>query len=399
MKIINYIKNKGIKRAFQVLWQYKIEIVLEKVMLFFTKNKPLQDKIVIESHNDFDCNGGAFYDYLIKNKYNEKYKIVWLVRKRVKEKLPKNVTYVYLKRPSIIKAYHIVTYKFMTFDCEFANKYRNDQIVVYCNHGSMSLKNVIGKLFIPKETNYFLVPSKKYTPYLLNQFSLKKDDKRPISIGFPNHDSLLSNDNMELRKITDDNYDKVIIWMPTFRKLAGEKRIDGNMNEEIGVPLFNSLKEVESLNEFLKERKLLLIIKIHPKQDIKKLSLQDFTNIKILTGTITKELNIDIYKLLGNVDALISDYSSVTFDFLQVNKPIGYVFGDIKDYKLGMMDNDIEKYTAGKIINSVSDLYDFIIDVKDNKDIYYDKRLKLRNDIYEFHDTNSSERLAKLLKL
>lgn len=49
--------------------------------------------IVIESHNDFDFNGRAFYNYLVKNNYNEKYLIVWLLRNKnnAKRKKPKNV--------------------------------------------------------------------------------------------------------------------------------------------------------------------------------------------------------------------------------------------------------------------------------------------------------------------
>ena len=75
MNVIRYLKEKGVKRAFQVIWQYKLENILEKVVYIFTKNKPLQDKILIESHNDFDCNktiiwsiinsNGLFSNYII----------------------------------------------------------------------------------------------------------------------------------------------------------------------------------------------------------------------------------------------------------------------------------------------------------------------------------------------
>ena len=49
-----------------------------------------------ESHNDFDSNGGAFYNYLIQNEYNKKYKIVWLIKHKesLNVQLPKNVAYV-----------------------------------------------------------------------------------------------------------------------------------------------------------------------------------------------------------------------------------------------------------------------------------------------------------------
>ena len=82
MNPIKYLQENGVKRAMKVLYDYKLELLLEKIVFVFTKHKNLNDVIMIESHNDFDCNGGAFYNYLIKNGYNKKYKIVWLVRKK-----------------------------------------------------------------------------------------------------------------------------------------------------------------------------------------------------------------------------------------------------------------------------------------------------------------------------
>ena len=63
MNIVNYIKDKGLKRTILVIYQYKIDIVIQKILYLFLKNKKLKNIIIIESHNDFDANGGAFYDY------------------------------------------------------------------------------------------------------------------------------------------------------------------------------------------------------------------------------------------------------------------------------------------------------------------------------------------------
>ena len=73
MNPILYLKKNGIRHTINVIYKYKLEIILEKVMYLFTKNTKLKNTIVIESHNDFDCNGGAFYNYLIKNGYTRIY--------------------------------------------------------------------------------------------------------------------------------------------------------------------------------------------------------------------------------------------------------------------------------------------------------------------------------------
>ena len=83
MNPIKYLQENGVKRAMKVLYDYKLELLLEKIVFVFTKHKNLNDVIMIESHNDFDCNGGAFYNYLIKNGYNKKYKLLgWFEKKR-----------------------------------------------------------------------------------------------------------------------------------------------------------------------------------------------------------------------------------------------------------------------------------------------------------------------------
>ena len=66
MNVAKYIQEKGVKHTIQVIYQYKIDIILQKIMGVFLRNKPLKDIIMIESHNDFDSNGGAFYNYLIQ---------------------------------------------------------------------------------------------------------------------------------------------------------------------------------------------------------------------------------------------------------------------------------------------------------------------------------------------
>ncbi|MCR5147038.1 MAG: CDP-glycerol glycerophosphotransferase family protein [Clostridia bacterium] len=400
MRINKYLKEKGIKRAFQVLWQYKVQTFLDKMMYYFTKKKALQDKIIIESHNDFDCNGGAFYDYLIKNGYNSKYKIVWLLKnKKPKTKLPPNVECVQLFKPSFRRAYHVCTAKFFTFDCNVIKKIRKDQIFVYCSHGAGGLKNVKSKVPIPDNINYILIQSPQYAPIQTKQWGLNVEDKRFVYIGYPSFDILHSGDKSELSKITEKKYNKIILWMPTFRKGVGFNRNDSTKEQPLGIPLFNNLTEYMQINEFLKENDSLLIIKVHPMQDLNGLKINDMTNIKVLTGNRVKELNINNYRLMNCSDALISDYSGAAYEYLQTNKPLAYVLDDMKEYKLGFVVDNIHDLLAGYEIYNLNEFKDFIIDIVNNKDIYKEKREKIRKYVYNFTDNKNCERLAQLLGL
>lgn len=400
MNPIKYLKKNGIKHTLEIVYVYKLENILERLMYLVTRNIELKDTIMIESHNDFDCNGGAFYKYLIKNGYNRKYKIVWLVRKKVTDDLPENVETVPLYGPNLRKAYYVCTSKYFTFDCENVRKMRDNQIMVYCSHGAGGLKNAKGKLHVPPYVDYILVQSKAYAPIQANQWSVTYPDKRIIAIGYPAQDVFFDGSRSdEIQKITLQKYKKVILWMPTFRKGGGYHRNDSRKEQKLGIPLIETKEQYMKLNNYLAENNVFLIIKIHPKQDLENLKIKDESNIKVLTGETVKKLKIDNYALMKCADALISDYSGAAYEYLQLDRPIGYVLDDMNDYIAGFVVEDIHTLIAGAEIYNFEQLEAFIVNVVSENDSFKERRENLRDYIYEYHDANSSKRLAELLGL
>ena len=194
-------------------------------------------------------------------------------------------------------------------------------------------------------------------------------------------------------------FKKVILWMPTFRKGGGYNRNDSTKEQKLGIPLIESIEAYNYINNILKELDILLIIKIHPKQDLTDLKIGDLSNIIVLTGEKVKKINVDNYKLMKCTDALISDYSGAAYEYLQLDKPLAYVLDDMNEYKIGFVVEDIHQLIAGHEIYSIDDMVKFIKDISEENDIYREKRKKIRDYIYDYHDGNSCERLAKLLKL
>ncbi|WP_081594879.1 CDP-glycerol glycerophosphotransferase family protein [Thermoclostridium stercorarium] len=135
--------------------------------------------------------------------------------------------------------------------------------------------------------------------------------------GNPRNDLLFSDKNCKEMLGINNQYDKIILFMPTFRKSKIINRIDSTSD----FPIISS-KNISEINSFLKENKVLLVIKPHPYQnDIEFLNLE-FTNIIKFTNEDLAMKNVLLYELLGQVDALVTDYSSVYFDFLLTQKPI-----------------------------------------------------------------------------
>lgn len=401
MKLIKKIRTDGFIKTCKDIYEYQIDKYIVKMFKSILRNKPLQDIIVIESHNDFDCNGGAFYDFLIENEYNKKYKIVWLLKHPDKKtkKLPPNVECVSMFKPSIKKDYYNVIAKYFTSDNYNLKKQRLEQKFYYFSHGCGGLKNVKGKIIIQDDFDYVLFQSEKYAPIQSEQYSLKYPSKRIVCLGYPTHDVMYKADGNEINKVVSKKYDKVIIWMPTFRRGGGIGRNDSLIEQPLGIPLLRKLDQYVLLNNYLKKRNSFLIIKIHPMQDLTNLKIKNMSNISVLTGEEVKQKHIDNYRLLPCTDAMISDYSGIAYEYLQLDKPIAYVLDDMNEYKLGFVTEDIDSLLAGEKIFSFEDFLGFIDDVVNEDDKYKVKREQIRDYIYKYHDGKSCERIAKFMGL
>lgn len=398
MNPLAYLRKNGIKRALDVIYQYKLDHVLVKLMKPFFKKTPLKDTIIIESHNDFDCNGGAFYDYLLEHGLNEKYKIVWLLKNKKPKELPRNVIALYRHKPSIRKAYHVCTAKYLLADNTVTDKVRDDQLSIYCSHGAVAIKNCTGLCTLPSSVDFVLFPSENFAPMVAKQWNFPYPSERALHIGYPCMDVMFRDIPDEFEKITTETFSKRVLWMPTFRKGGGYNRSDSDHELPLGVPLIESQEDFDRLDAFLAQQDILLVIKLHPMQDPSTYAaLRETHNIRVLTGEDVKRLDIDNYRLMLCADALLSDYSSSAFQFLMLDRPIGFVLSDLGDYKLGLCVDNADDYLVGHRIFTYADLERFFCDLTAGNDEYVQQRQRLRGWLYTYQDGNSCQRLAEFM--
>lgn len=361
------------------------------------KNKPLQDIIIIESHNDFDSHGGAFYDYLIENRYNRKYKIVWFLRNECPKNLPANVEGYRYNKPSLKRTYYHCVARYIVCGHYMIPSVREGQKSIYTTHGAFALKDCNGKIILLDDVNFALIPSEEVEKLQAYQYTMKSANGKLVVLGYPCHDVFYDDSPGDLQKITNKSYCKTILWMPTFRQ-AGDRH-DSKSELPIGIPIFKSIDEYQELNAWLNMRNILLIIKIHPMQNLSKVKVKTESNIIVLNGDAVKKLNVDNYKLMKDVDALISDYSSSSYDFLHLDKPIAYTLDDLQDYELKLPIKNTDDYIGGQKIYSKDEFYLFLQDVADGNDKYAETRKKCFDLIFKYHDGNSCKRLCDFLGL
>jgi len=198
--------------------------------------------------------------------------------------------------------------------------------------------------------------------------------------GYPRNDILLKKNTLDHDKKRKEK--KSGIYMPTFRGDVGDSP---NYYLKYG---FN----IKTINEFLKERNICLHFKLHPVNNHCIEFSREFDYVKLLKID-------DIYSILQNIDFLVTDYSSIYFDFLLLDKPIIFAPFDKEDY----IKNDRELYynyedvTPGPKAKNWSELLGCIEEAVNYPEKYSHQRQEIRNQFHKYIDGNSSKRVYEAI--
>jgi CDP-glycerol glycerophosphotransferase (TagB/SpsB family) len=210
--------------------------------------------------------------------------------------------------------------------------------------------------------------------------------------GYPRNDVLryddveiINTDEKLLEEMKNNSTIKYVVYMPTWRPLGFEK---------------NPIDYIE-LNEFGKKHNIKFIIKMHPFvaeaiQDDLNLHqpIKDYTNLCIFAS------HKDIYPILKHSHMLVSDYSSVYFDYLFVDKPILFFPYDYEEWKEsanGVM-LDYFEYSPGDKAYNFEELKEMILKNLEI-DEYKQDRYVILDKMFENKNEKSSKLIAnKLIK-
>ncbi len=233
--------------------------------------------------------------------------------------------------------------------------YRNR---VFLQHGVT--KDDLDWLYYKKtKFKYFITGTKQEYDYIKKQYGYP--DNSVVLTGFPRWDNLLSTKTSRARRS--------VLVMPTWRDWLGGDRNDFSREKN-----FEQTEYYKNWNGLLNDEEFLQYIE---KNDIDvyfypHINMQQFLplftsgskNIKLIST------NQDIQDYFKKCDIMITDYSSVAFDFAYLDKPVIYYQFDEDEYRSRQYKEGYFNYRRdgfGPVVKNCPDVIDSLCKLLDEK--------------------------------
>lgn len=373
------------KASMVILGKYTASCQVHPYRMVF-KNRQMQD---------FSDNGRALFEYFIKNGYNEKYEIIYMVsvRKRFRRVSIPNVRFVTAESPlgftSPFAWYYGATAKYFFYTNHSAdlNRYHGKgQVTVNLWHGCGYKGATRNNKDIPQSStmsafDYALVPGPVFVDTKAAYWGCQKEKLLPL--GYPRYDWMLDPSNKKkdiLKRLLGwEEETKAVIWMPTFRKSALEGYGENNIRLPYQLPGIQSEEEMALLDAHVRKLGILLLVKKHPLQIGWQEKGWEYTNIRYISDELLQERDVLLYRLVGVCDGMLSDYSSIAVDYLLLDRPVGFVLTDYEKYEntRGFVFENPLEYMPGEKIYTFCQLKDFLTHVKEGRDLFAEERRRL----------------------
>lgn len=178
-----------------------------------------------------------------------------------------------------------------------------------------------------------------------------------LVVGLPRNDRLFLDrrtawERLELSGRSD--VDHLVAWLPTYRRsVTGFLTVDGRPTDS---PFELDGVDPDHLNSFLAAHRAYAVVKPHPMAAFS--GEQRWSHLLVLDSAHLLARSVTLYQLLAATDVLISDVSSVTIDFLLVDRPIIHALADLDEYGTtrGFSVERIDEMLVGPVATSVAEL-------------------------------------------
>ena len=346
------------------------------------------------SSPDFSDNSFALFKFMIEHYKEREY--IWLVDDEKFIQAYRVMLQEYIDLPkSILDNVQIVSkrslrgmwvfvrakYVFFTHGFYTGVSLPKTQIRVNLWHG-MPLKaigylNDNGDVSTIPHFTYTIATSEVFQKIMSKVFQI--DKSRVLITGQPRYDFLNGKYNcLERLGINKEQFKKIIFWAPTYRTSIDGRIVDGDNSIDTSV--------LKKLNLFAAKKGICIVIKLHPMDSLNRKYFETFTHLKVIKNDDMLHSSCQLFALLGEVDILVTDFSSIYIDFLLLERPIVFYINDLEQYRVKRgfaVDNPLE-WMPGEKVQSINKLQEVLSKILDGNDRYFKDRRKLATTFHRY---------------
>lgn len=376
---------------------------------YYRKYKVNEKVILFEvfGGRKYSCSPKAIYEQMLKMEQFSDYTFVWAFNDPTKHDVKKSKNLIIVKSLSTdyYKYSSMAKYWIVNSIMPEHMQKKDEQIYVQCWHGTPLKRlrydiEVNGATLnttdeIRKRNNkdavrfdYFISPSAYCTEKFTSAFNLKALGKEDIIIeeGYPRNDSLFNRSEKELEKIKKQlgipKDKKVVLYIPTFR--------DNQHTSGVGYTYKFAIDFDRLQKKFSDEYVFLVSLHYFIANSI------DLSKYKGFIIDVAKydELN-DLYLVS---DVIMTDYSSIFFDFANLKKPMLFYMYDYDDYKDNLRDFYISlDELPGPITQTQEELEKCLENIEHQSKKYKDKYEKFNKKYNYLDDGLASKRVINAI--
>lgn len=302
-----------------------------------------------------------------------------------------NVKYTVIHTRSLKHLYYLATSRYWITNNHYYHflKKRSGTTMINTWHAMGAFKKFgIDSAKTDKEIKRFLKDGKNIDYLLVSSNKVKSiyskalgvEEEKILSLGIPRTDPLFNEDYIEkvkstfLKENVKNKGKKIILYAPTFRDDEKEH--------------FNMELDLRKLKSALGEEYVVLL-KLHP---IIRNPYVIEEDLKDFVFDFSKE---NINNLMMVSDVLITDYSSVIFEYSLLKKPIIFFAYDYEKYKNNLRDFyfDYKDFIPGNIAMTTEEVIENLNKIECNS-FNIERIIKFSTEFCEYRDGNSSKRFV-----
>lgn len=358
--------------------------------------------ILFESRPDFNGSALEIYNKLKQLGYEDKYDLIWAVDKDFKNNNLEFKTVKFFRTSESNRKKILSKTKIIIDSNRFIHKLNcNKRIHVRhgcCLKNCRKYHNHVGPVDAIVTTSDEMLKCEQHAwP--------KEVSNKFIITGMPACDRIFLPKNLYdcgfIKSLTnqDKKFTKIIGWLPTFR----QRHVKPEKTEEkrifkFGLPIINTIEDYNNLNTILAKHNILLLIQLHHIQAKNYIQLENLSNIYFINESIKQKFNLATTDLLGNFDALISDYSAVYHEYVILNRPIALTVDDLIEYNraYGFFVNYLDWAKGDYLIDNLQ-LINWINNIANNIDVAKQARLDSLYKIHKYIDANATDRVVNYI--